>query len=217
MNKLHLLFALIVFISPCHSQTRFAIFAGSQTTPAKYSMADVKQPTDHKFGFQAGFGWKVPFENHLFFSPAGFYSLKGYKVKFNQKGYPPDTTAIDNNTTIHTFETAFLLEFELGHQPSHVFIKAGPSLDFQLTGRERFNLKGGGSVDRNMPFGFTAYGHYSANLLMQVGVETADGFSVFGQYSLGLASISNADEGSNIRHRVYGISVGKYFRKPKAK
>src|SRR5215831_21169121 len=121
MKRISVLLVLIVLTLNCRSQTKFGIFAGPQTTSAKYSIAGIKQPTDYKFGFLAGIGWKIPFESHLFFSPAAFYSLKGYKVKFNRYSYPPDTAALDNNTSIHTFEVAFLLQFDFGKEPSHVF------------------------------------------------------------------------------------------------
>jgi Outer membrane protein beta-barrel domain len=215
MKKTILLSVLIVITFACYSQSLFGIFAGAQASTAKYTIAGVKQPSGYKYGFQAGFGWKIPFETRLFFSPAAFYSLKGYKVKFNHYSYPPDTLAIDNNTTIHTFELAFLLQFDMGKQPDHFFLKAGPSLDFQLIGKEKFNLKTGGSVDRNMVYSFGEYGHYAASLLMQLGFETRSGFMIFGQYTLGLANLNNADDGPQIKHRVYGISIGKYFNKKK--
>ena len=58
-------------------------------------------------------------------------------MKFNRYAFPPDTLATDNNTSIHTFELAFLLQFDLGKRHGHFFIKAGPSLDFQLAGKEK--------------------------------------------------------------------------------
>jgi len=215
MKKIILLSAFIALILACHSQPRFSIFAGPQTSTVKYSVTDIKQSAQNKYGFQAGFGWKIPFENHLFFSPAAFYSLKGYKVKFNRYAFPPDTAATDNKTSIHTFELAFLLQLDLGNQPDHFFIKAGPSLDFQLAGKEKFHLKNGTLVDRGMGYGFTQYGHYSANLLIQLGFETKDGLLFFGQYSLGLGNLNNADGGPSIRHRVLGLCIGKYFNHKK--
>lgn len=215
MKKTSFISVFIVIASVCHSQSRFGIFAGPQTTSAKYSVTGIKQPTNYKQGFNAGVGWKIPFESNLFFSPAAFYSLKGYKVKFNRYIYPPDTAAIDNKTSIHTFELAFLLQVDLGKKPSHFFVKAGPSLDFQIAGKEKFNLKTGGVVNRKMDYDFTAYGHYSANLLMQFGFETESGFTIFGQYTLGLGNLNNADAGPAIKHRAYGLSVGKYLNKKK--
>jgi len=210
--------SLFVFITiglSSYSQSRFGIFAGAQTSTAKYIINEKKQPRDHKYGFQAGFGWKIPFDNNLYFSPCAFYSLKGYNVRFNQYTFPPDSMATDNSTTIHTFELAFLLQFDFGNQPSHFIIKAGPSLDFQLAGKERFHLQNGSMVDRNMPYGFEEYGHYTASLLMQLGVETKSGFMIFGQYNLGLGNLNNADGGPRIKHRVYGISIGKYLNNKK--
>jgi hypothetical protein len=211
MKKICLLSVCTGFIVLCHAQPKFGIFAGPQMTSAKYIIADSKQPAEYKYGFQAGVGMKVPFDNSLFFSPAAFYSMKGYKVKLNTPSFPPDPLATDNNTSIHTFELAFLLQYDMGKQASHFFLKAGPSLDFQLTGKEKYHLTNGSEVSRNMKYSYGDYGHYAANLLVQLGFETGGGFTLFGQYSYGLASINNADHGPQITHRVYGISIGKYF------
>jgi hypothetical protein len=197
------------------SQTEFGFFAGPQATATHYTILNVKQKNDMKFGFQAGVAFKIPFENRLSFSPAAFYSMKGYKVTFTRASFPPDSNAKDNNTTIHTFETAALLQYDFNNQPDHFFIKGGPSLDFQLFGKETFNLIAGGSVNRSMKFSFGDYGHYSANMLVQFGYETGNGIIIFAQYSHGLASINNADGGPAIRHRVFGISIGKYLNRKK--
>jgi len=216
MKKATFLPILIGICLSGYSQNRFGIFAGAQTSTAKYTVAEIKQPTEYKYGFNTGMCLKIPFDVNLFFSPAIFYSLKGYKVAFNKHVYPPDTAAINNNTTIHTLEVAPLLQYDFGKQPSHFFIKAGPSVDFQLTGKETFQLKTGSSVDRQMPFGFTAYGHYSVNLLFQLGYETQSGFMIFGQFTDGLANINNADGGPTIKHKAFGITIGKYFIRKKA-
>ena len=216
MNKfLSLLTALAIsFIA--NSQVELGIFAGPQATSAKYFVYNQKQKTEYKFGFQAGVTLKVPFEEKLFFAPAFFYSMKGYKVTFTEFVYPPDSFAKDNNTTIHTVELAALLQFDFGKDPGHAFIKAGPSLDFQLFGNEKYNLIAGGSVDRDMKFSFSGdYGHFSANFLLQLGYETASGIFFFGQMTQGLTSINNQDGGPRINHRAYGISLGKYLNRKK--
>jgi Outer membrane protein beta-barrel domain len=195
----------------CCSQVDWNIFAGPQALSTKYTVNGIKQKNNTKIGFQAGVGLKVPFEGNLYFAPAAFYSMKGYKVTYTQYAFPPDVDAKDNNTTIHTFELAALLQYDFNTQPGHFFIKVGPSLDFQLFGHETYNLKSGGSVDHNMKFSFTDYGHFSANILGQFGYETSSGLIIFAQYNFGLASINNADYGPEIRHRVYGISIGKFL------
>ena len=139
------------------SQVQFNIFAGPQGTAARYTISDVKQKTEMKIGFQAGAGLKVPFENKLYFAPTAFYSMKGYKVTYSLFNALPDIDAKGNNTTFHTFELAFLLQYDFNTSPGHFFIKAGPSLDFQLLGTEKFNLKAGGSVDRKIKFSYSDY------------------------------------------------------------
>ena len=195
------------------SQLQYNIFGGPQVTSAHYTINGTKQPTKNKYGFNLGIGFKIPFEDKLSFAPAVYYSMKGYKVTFNQFVFPPDATAINNSTTIHTFEIAGLLQYDFSHEPEHFFIKAGPSLDFQLLGNEKYTTISGGKVDRNMKFSYGDYGHYSASMLLQFGYETGSGLMIFGQYSHGLSSINNADYGPMIRHRVYGVSIGKYLHR----
>lgn len=198
-----------------NSQVEFNIFAGPQATSAHYTIADVKQNTKIKAGFQAGVGLKVPFEDKLYFAPAAFYSMKGYKVTFNRFVSPPAADAIDNSTTQHTFELAALLQYDFNNSPDHFYIKAGPSLDFQLFGNEKYNQASGSSVDRKMKYGYADYGHYSANAIAQLGYETSNGLIIFAQYTHGLGNLSNTDGGPSIQHRVFGLSLGKFLNRKK--
>jgi hypothetical protein len=168
-----------------------------------------------KYGFQAGALIKIPFENNLYFSPAFFYSMKGYKVNFNQQAFPPDTNAVNNDVTIHTAELAFLLQYNFTQDADHFFVKLGPTLDFQLFGNQKFKLEDNSTVDEKLVFDFGEYGHFGASMQLQFGYETAGGLIIFGQYSHGLGSINNADGGPRIRHRVYNISIGKYLSRKK--
>jgi len=210
MKTIALLILTVIAVST-RAQNQLGIFAGPQATSAKYTIKGINQPTHTMYGFHVGGVFKVPFEGKIYFAPSAFYSLKGYKVAFNQRAYPPDTLATDNNTTIHSFELAALLQIDFGKKANHLFVRFGPSLDFQLTGKEKFNLKNGTLVNRNMPFGFDKYGHYGANLLLQFGYETKNGISVNALYGHGIGSINNADYGPAIHHRAFGLSIGKYL------
>lgn len=215
MKLFTLSFAILLSTLVTNAQLQFGIFAGAQANSAKYSIDDEKQNTSYKPGAQLGINFKVPIEGNLSFAPAIFYSMKGYKVKYSSFMYPPDADAIDNNTTFHNVEIAFPLQFDFNTQPSHWFFRLGPSLDFQLFGREEFNTNNSGKIKRNIPFGYDKYGHFSANLLIHTGYEMANGFFVFGQYTHGIANVSNQDEGPKIKHRAFGISIGKFIRKSK--
>jgi hypothetical protein len=215
MRKIIVL-SILTSITISATAQKFGIFGGPQMTSSRYSMRGSKQPNTAKYGFQLGAGWKIPFDNQLYFSPSAYYSLKGYKVKFNRLVFPPDSNAVDNNTTIHTFELAFLLQYDLSKKPNTFFIRLGPSLDFQLSGKEKFNRKNDPPVDRNMKYDFGNYGRYGASMVAHFGYETSNGFSFFAQYTRGIGSINNADGGPRIVHRAYGVSVGKYLTKKKS-
>lgn len=212
-----ILFASVItlFLFTSVYSQEFGIFGGAQATSANYKIRDSKQKTDYKFGFHLGGMMKVPFENNLYFAPAAFYSMKGYKVAFNRPTFPPDSAAIDNNTTFHNFEIAALLQLDFSNKPNHFFVKAGPSLDFQLFGKETFNRQSDPPVSRDIKFGFADYGHFSANFLAQLGYETGGGFVISGQVTLGLTNIINTDGGPQVLHNAFGISIGKYFERKK--
>lgn len=211
-KKIILIAVITFFAHPfIYSQTRFYYFAGPQITTVRYYVHNVKQDVNFKPGFILGAGAKIEFENHLYFSPAVYYSYKGYKVKFDQTAYPPDLTAIDNNTGIHTLETAFLLQYDFSKDPSHFFIKLGPSLDFQLSGHEKFNRVDGSYVSRNMKYDFASYGRYAASAIVHAGYESRL-FILSGYYEYGLTDLNNADNGPSIKYRIAGITISRYFK-----
>ncbi|HEX7844414.1 MAG TPA: porin family protein [Chitinophagaceae bacterium] len=207
--------ATLLSFFAANSQVQFGLLAGAQATSADYTIGGKKQETSYKPGGQVGVNFKIPIEGRLSFAPQLFYSMKGYKVKYNRFMYPPDGDAIDNNTTFHNVELALPLQYDFSYSASHWFLRAGPSLDFQLFGREEFTTNSNGKIKRNIPFGYDKYGHYSANAVLHFGYEKSNGFFIYGQYTHGLANISNTDEGPKIRHRAFGISFGKFIKKSK--
>lgn len=215
MRPYILLLISILSIQTLRAQNQLYIFAGPQASTAKYKVRGIEQETGFKYGFQAGINMKTPFEGPLYFAPGVFYSLKGYQVDFTDFANPPSLQAVNNETSIHTLELAPLLQIDLSKNPSHPYIRFGPSMDLQLFGNEKFDtvINGNrGTIDRKMKFSFADYGHYSFNILLQFGFESASGFQVFAQYTHGLGSINNADLGPMIKHRVYGISFGWRIR-----
>ena len=193
----------------------FGIFAGPQITSAHYTVDDQKQEANHKYGFQAGVLLKVPFDNHLFFSPNVYYSLKGYDVELKNGAFPPSTLAINNNTTVHTIELGGFLQYDFVKQPGGFFIKAGPAFDFAFSGDETYTLADETVVEQPMKFSFGDYGRITASLNVQFGYETKSRYMIFAHYAHGLGSMNNADGGPQIKHRILGISFGKYLHKRK--
>jgi len=196
-----------------NSQVQFGIFAGPQVTGVRYEIDNKKQEGSLKIGVNTGLQMKVPFENKLSFAPSIMYNLRGYKVKFERPTFPPDSSAIDNNTSFHTIELAFLLQHDFNLEPGHFFIRFGPSLDFALFGNENFNTNTNSKVDRSMKFGFANYGHYLASAIIQFGYEAKNGLFVYGHYNYSLTTMNNSDYGPGIANRAAGFTIGKYFKK----
>lgn len=196
-------------------QVEYGLFAGPQATGVRYTINDVKQESSLKAGVNAGFQFKVPFEGRLSFSPSIMYNLRGYKVKFNSPAFPPDSSAIDNNTSFHTIELAFLLQHDFKLEPGHFFIRFGPSLDFALFGNETFNTNTNTTVDKSMKFSFADYGHYLASAILQFGYEAKNGWYGYAHYNYSLINMNNFDNEDRIGNRAFGISIGKYFKRNK--
>jgi hypothetical protein len=209
--------ALTLFLTfSVSGQVEYGVFAGPQITDVRYMINDKKQESSLKIGVNLGFQMKVPFEGRLSFSPAIMYNLRGYDVKFDSPVFPPDSSAIDNNTSFHTIELAFLLQHDFKIEPGHLFFRIGPSLDFALFGNEKFNTNTNTTVDRPMKFDFANYGHYLASAIFQFGYEVKSGLYLYGYYNYSLTSMNNADGGPRIGNRAAGLTVGKYLKKKTA-
>lgn len=205
--------ASILFITlSVNSQVRYGLSAGPQVTGVHYTINDKKQESSSKIGVNAGLQMKVPFEGRLSFSPSIMYNLRGYKVKFDSPTFPPDSSAIDNNTTFHTIELAALLQYDFKLEPGHMFIRFGPSLDFALFGNETYNTKMNTTIDRSMKFDFATYGHYLASAIIQFGYEAKNDLYFYAHYNYSLTTMSNADYGAGIGNRAAGITIGKYLK-----
>lgn len=211
MKQLLILLAFTSVVITASSQNNILIFGGPQLSSAFYSVGGKKQSVDARPGFHLGGTFKVPVEGRFYFAPSLFYSLKGYKVNFTEPSVPPDSLAIDNRTRIHTVEIGALFQYDFSIKPGHFFFKAGPTIDIQASGREKFTRQDKSTVSRKMKYSWNDYGYVGANIFGQVGFETKSGLLFGISYSHGLGSISNVDYGARILHQVTAISVGKYL------
>jgi len=211
-NRFFVFLLLIVISENVSSQVRIGVFLGPQATSANYEVMEKEQPTDYKIGGQAGITAKIPVEFQFYFAPSVYYSLKGYKVTLNNPSFPPGEDAQSNNVSIHTIEIAPLFHFDLSKKASHPFIQFGPAIDIAVFGKEEIVLKNGDAVSRDMKFSFGDYGRFTSSAIARLGYQMQNGFFFFGHVTYGLGSMNNADNGPKIRHRVFGVSVGKYLK-----
>ncbi len=198
-----------------NAQIDLFVFGGPQATTARYVIGGAKQETDYKVGAMVGVGSKMRLEGIFSFAPAIFYSLKGYKVDYNRSSPFPEPNALNNNVTLHTIEVAPLLQFDLSRKEKHLFIKVGPSIDVNISGKEKMDLNNNTHVDRKMVFDFNSYSYIGASLIGQLGYEVSNRFNISLQYSLGIGSINNHEEGPSIKNRSFGVTAGYFFKRYK--
>lgn len=216
MAKSILLAAILFFTAgTADSQSLYGFFAGPQASSAKYLVRENKQETGFKYGAQAGVMIKIPFENPLYFTPAMYYSMKGFDVALKDSSFPPGADAVSNDLRIHSIDIAPLFQIDFSREPGHFFVRFGPSIEAIFKGDEEVGLKNNTVVKRPMKFSFGDYGRVTASGNLHFGYESSNGFIVFAQYAHGIGNMNNADRGPRITNRVIGLSVGKYFGRSK--
>lgn len=211
LGRITLGFCFCFFSLVSSAQVLVGIHAGIQQHTVDYKIQDVTQPVTGQTGFEAGVNMKVFFEEKLFFNPFLFYSLKKYKVSFNKPSYPPSDAALNDDVTMHTIEFAPLLQYDFTYNPSHLFIRFGPSVDIGVGGNEHFDLQNNTTQQQKLTFSNAQYSRIALSAVGHVGFEFNNNFSIFGFYEYGFGSRNNADDGPKIFHRTFGIALGKYF------
>ena len=205
-----IIFFLLLFCLFASTKTnaQLTIYAGPQVTSAKYSIREVKQETDYKIGYMAGLGYKTFIEGDFYFAPHLTYSRKGYKVKFDRPNYPPDSGAVNNNTSINTIDLSPMVQFDFSKKESYGYVRFGPSFEFNLSGTETFDSSDIKTITRKMAFDFGTYSHATISMNFQTGFQHKSGFTAYLFYNLGIGSLNNADYGPKIFHRVAGLALG---------
>jgi len=196
-------------------QNLLGITGGIQFPGARYEIFNKPQLTQRIIGYQAGIQMKIPFDVNLYFVPAIRFQQRGFDVQLNTPNSLPDSAAIDNQVRMQTIEMAVYLQYDLGKNPTHAFIRLGPSLEGYFSGTEQFLKNNGELVKRPLSFARGNYGRYAANLLSEFGVETRSGWFVYAFYAHGVANISNRDLGPTINPRSFGINIGKFLNSKK--
>lgn len=190
------------------TDAQLTVFGGPQMTSAQYSIRDAKQKTEYKAGFMGGVGLQTSIEGQVYFSPMIFFSRKGYDVTFDKPAFPPDSGAVNNSTSINTIELAPLIQINFSNKPGYVFLRLGPSFDFNLSGNETFDSTGGKRISQDMKFSFGDYSHATVSMNAQTGFQHSSGFTAFLFVNFGVSSLNNADFGPTIFHRVGGVALG---------
>lgn len=206
------LFALLLLVTAT-SFAQLTVFGGPQQSWSKYRVRDVSQVTGGKTGVVAGVGLKTLLEGPVYFSPQLSYSQKGYSVRFTERANPPDSAAVANDVTLRSVNLTPMLQVNFSKQANYLFVRFGPSFEFNISGTEKYDSTNGRSVTRSLPFAFDKYSYASVSLVGQLGFQHHSGLTVFAFYNHNVSSLNNSDYGPKIFIHAAGLAAGWKFGK----
>jgi hypothetical protein len=177
------------------AQTRLCIKAGLNIANQSLSSTSTitgTLPTTTSTGFHLGLVLNAPLSKGISIQSGLLFSQKGFNIFLN--GY-------DISATYNYIEVPINLRINV---TKRLFIGGGPYLGYALsgtitTGKQSEDIKFGSGNGKRSDFG--------VNIL--AGIEIAEGFTISGNYSLGLSNIS--EDSQTIKNNVIGISLTKLF------
>ncbi len=182
-----------------NAQLPIALVAGVNMANATQKMAGSSISSSSITGFHIGLMTELSFGEKLSLMPGLIYSIKGSKVS-------------DFNVTakINYLEIPINVAYKL--PVNGLFVYAGPYLGYALSGTTEVS---GSST--SMTFGNDSSNNAKK---MDVGLNIGVGYNlpmhlfVRAQYGMGLSNLQPKGDADNmIKNKVFGISVGYYFRR----
>lgn len=188
--------------------SQFRVFGGAQQGWSRYEIRGAAQKTESRTGFLLGAGFQTLVEGPAYFAPQLSFSQKGFSVAFDRPNNPPDSGAVNNKITLRSLDASPLVQFNLSKGANHLFLRVGPSFEFNLSGTERFDSANGKTVERAMPFSFDRYSYATISFTGQIGYQHPSGFHLVAFYTHGVGSLNNSDYGPTIFLRTAGVAAG---------
>jgi hypothetical protein len=200
-----LLIAMMIGSITASAQTNFGITAGATYANMKYNSGDLSVKNDYKMGFTAGIFADMAFSKNFSFQPA---------LNFTQKGTKDEGDGYSDKITLSYLEVP--LNFVYSFQPKQgLFIGAGPSIAFGLSGKDKWEENGNsGSDDIKFGSGEDEVKVFELDANFMAGYKMKNGFLVSAGYNLGLTDISNYDdniEKGSVKSNYFSLKVGWTF------
>ena len=194
-----------------NAQVKYTIFGGANLNNALFKTTSYgpTEKTSATYGYHVGIGRKFYIEDNVIFSTGAIGMLKGYQVNRGRV----DTATI--NTQYYSVEVPFLLQLNLGKKDTKPYFAFGPSLGFNLSGKDKVTKANGVATTTNMVFSFSDYARYEGSLNAIFGVQTKWGLFIEAKWMHGLGTIWNVDDSWVIKPRVASLTLGYTFGKTK--
>ncbi len=222
MKKTFLFAALITAAFATRAQTTFGVHAGingaSFTNKSTVNNQTTTEKSDSKVGVIVGVNAEIPIASSLVFRPELNFIQKGGKITQTQTFFGTTTTY---NAEVITNYLELPLNLVYKFDGGGLFVGAGPSLGYGLSGKSNLKTTTGSSTseskqdikfdgDKNATDG---KGHFKAldlgaNFL--VGYQFSNNLFLKANYTLGLSDIDPEDN-SSTKNTGLGFTVGYRF------
>jgi Outer membrane protein beta-barrel domain len=220
MKKVFLFAALAVTVVASQAQVKFGAHAGinaaSQTNKFKSGTQTIAKNFKSKVGFTIGAVAEISLTDAVVFRPELNFTQKGGKLKETTSGISTDASLSTNYLEL---PLNVVYKFEAGG--GNVFVGAGPSLGFGLSGKSKYKQSGlGATIEDNTSVKFDGKANapdndthfkaldFGANFL--AGYQMSNNIFFKASYSLGLSNI-NPEDGSTTKNKGFGFTVGYMF------
>lgn len=183
----------------------FGVTAGATLANLHVKEGSTNYSPDSKVGVTIGILTDIPIADNFSFQPAINYVQKGAKTE------EPDFN-FESKLTVHYAEIPLNFLFKPEMTNLQLFVGAGPSIAFALSGKEKEN-DNGVRATYTYEFGNDPNDHdmrradIGANFF--AGIETKSGFMLAVNYNLGLSDLTpgGGDDGS-VKNRYLGLKIG---------
>jgi len=190
------------------AQTIIGLTAGASFANVTVKSQGISASPKTKAGITIGLLADAPLSANFSFQPA---------LNFVQKGYNVKEDAVTEKVTMNYFEVPLNFIYNIKRNEG-LFIGAGPSISYGISGTDKLVYSGTGMPDDNEKIKFGSGGDevkafdFGANAV--AGYKFKGGFMISGNYTLGLTRINNDDGSGNdgtIKNKCFAIKIGNIF------
>jgi hypothetical protein len=205
--------ASVVLLAMCwqanYAQVNFGITVGSSIANMQLQDGGEKDQLNYRTGFSAGVYSDIAISKNFFIQPALNFVQKGCKETEEFQG-----ETIKSVVNLNCLEIPLNLVFKFPGSAGRLFLGAGPSIAYVLSGKQKIS-SGGSSESEKINIGNNETDDikpFDAGANFLVGFEFKNGVSISSNYNLGLSNLTTTSaENSSTKNSYIGVKVGYQF------
>ncbi len=227
MKKVFLFAAFAVTTVASQAQVKFGVQAGINAASfnEKFTSGNTTTTTKYKskIGLTIGAFADIAISNSLIFRPGLNFIQKGGKYNESQTFFGI-TSAVDATRTSNYLELPLNIIYKIAVGSGNVFVGAGPSIGYGLSGKDKVKTTttGSNTQEQSASIKFDGKDNNTANdnkshlKALDFGGNFIAGYqfgnNIFAKlsYTIGLSNIS-PDNNSNTKNKGFGFTVGYLF------